>query len=595
MSEPLIDILMATYNGERFIGEQIESIQAQTYGNWHLLVSDDCSGDATLDVVRRYAAEDERIRIVSEGVRYGGAKENFFALMAKSEAPYVMFCDQDDVWLPEKIAKSLAMMRELEGEHGTDIPLLVLCDMRVVDGELNVINESFERYQGLKPQRTKLPQVLAQALGAGCCFLMNRALLLKACRCDDFTAVDMHDWWVGIAAAAFGRIAYIDEPLSLYRQHGENEVGASKFSTAAWAGKIDEMADRERAVAAQAGCFLDTFAAELDGDQKVACACLAGSMGTDRAANVLRLFASGGWKVGARKIGQLLVSVRGGVLAVVVSYRPDIERIAENLNAIAPQVNATLVYCNDAGASPDLPEVLSGQGCVWNERRENDGLSKALNRSCECAEALGARCVLLLDQDSIAGKDMVTGLLKHVNEHVALASPQIVDRNKREGAVCDDSVIPLKRSITSGSLVMLSAWRAVGGFDERMFVDWVDYDFSANLRAHGFGLVRDNGVTILHEMGRREYVFTLPTPKGGRPFYRTNHSASRLKDKARSWAIVESKYGWSRVGREERAYITAIKLRDLVLERGKLRTLRAFTEGGKEGRELMKGSGVENG
>ena len=119
----------------------------------------------------------------------------------------------------------------------------------------------------------------------------------------------------------------------------------------------------------------------------------------------------------------------------MVSYRPDIERITENLNAIMPQVNATLVYCNDADASPELPEVLSGQGCVWSEHRENDGLSKALNRSCECAEALGASCVLLLDQDSIAGKDMVTGLLKHVNEHVALASPQIVDRNKREGAV----------------------------------------------------------------------------------------------------------------------------------------------------------------
>ena len=311
MSEPLIDILMATYNGERFVGEQIESIQAQTYGNWRLLVSDDCSSDGTLDVVRRYAAEDERIRIVSEGVRHGGAKENFFSLMAKSDAPYVMFCDQDDVWLPEKVEKSFTTLRALGGENGTDVPLLAFCDMKVVDSKLNVINESFERYQGLNPQRTKLSQVLAQALGAGCCFLMNRALLLKARRCDDLAAVDMHDWWVGIAAAAFGRIAYIDEPLSLYRQHGENEVGASKFSAAAWSGRVDEMANRECAVAAQAGCFLDTFASELDGDQKVACACLAGSMGPDGAANVLRLFVSGGWKVGARKIGQLFVAVRG--------------------------------------------------------------------------------------------------------------------------------------------------------------------------------------------------------------------------------------------------------------------------------------------
>lgn len=77
MTEPLIDILMATYNGERFIAEQIESIQRQSYKNWRLLVSDDCSTDGTLDVVRRYAAEDGRIRIVSEGVKHGGLRRIF--------------------------------------------------------------------------------------------------------------------------------------------------------------------------------------------------------------------------------------------------------------------------------------------------------------------------------------------------------------------------------------------------------------------------------------------------------------------------------------------------------------------------------------
>lgn len=214
MSEPLIDILMATYNGEHFVAEQIESIQAQTYKNWRLLVSDDCSTDGTLDVVRRYAGEDERIGIVSEGVRYGGAKENFFALMAKSDAPYVMFCDQDDVWLPEKVEKSLEALRKLENEHSADKPLLVFCDMKVVDSELSVIHESFEKYQNLDPRRTEFPHVLAQALGAGCTFIMNRTLLSKAYHCSDKAAVDMHDWWVSIIASAFGKIAFVDESLT---------------------------------------------------------------------------------------------------------------------------------------------------------------------------------------------------------------------------------------------------------------------------------------------------------------------------------------------------------------------------------------------
>ena len=259
------------------------------------------------------------------------------------------------------------------------------------------------------------------------------------------------------------------------------------------------------------------------------------------------------------------------------------ERLVENLDAIIPQVGATLVYCNDAGSTPELSRTLAACGCAWKQCIENGGLSKALNRACECATAFGARYVLLLDQDSVAGRGMVAGLLSCMGDGVALASPQIVDRNKHEGAINDGSIVSIKRSITSGSLVLLDAWRAVGGFDERLFVDWVDYDFSCNLRVHDYELIRNNKVTILHEMGKREYAFTLPTLRGGRPFYRTNHSPARLKDKARSWAIVERKYGWSRAGWEERAYIVSIKLRDLALERGRLATLRAFRDGRKEG------------
>lgn len=312
MSEPLIDILMGTYNGERYVGEQIESIQAQTYKNWRLLVSDDCSSDATLDVVRRYAVEDERIRIVSEGVRYGGAKENFFALMAKSDAPYVMFCDQDDYWLPEKVEKTLEALLELESEYGAGKPMLAFCDMKVVDGSLNIIHESFEQYEKLRPQRTKMAQALAQALGAGCTFLTNRQLVEMAICCRDLSSVVMHDWWAAAIAAAFGHIAFIDEPLSLYRQHKNNEVGASRFSVASWLGRFADMRVSEHALVVQSQCFLNTYVSWLNADQRVACACLAGSMGRHGVVNVARLFTSGGWKAGFRKLGQLAVSLRGG-------------------------------------------------------------------------------------------------------------------------------------------------------------------------------------------------------------------------------------------------------------------------------------------
>jgi GT2 family glycosyltransferase len=586
LSSAIVDILMATYNGERYVAEQIESIQRQSHQDWRLLVSDDCSTDDTLDIVRSYATKDSRISVVSEGVRHGGAKENFMALLAKSDSPYVMFCDQDDVWLPEKVSTMLAEERELEAGD-RNMPCLAFSDLRVVDENLATVVESFERLQGFDPARTTFAQCLAQGTGAGCTFIMNRRLVELAVRYDSLDQVIMHDWWAMLAAAAFGRIGYVDRPLALYRQRGENEVGARKFSAAGWLGKTDDMAEWERAVARQAGCFLDTFASELDADQKVSCACLAGSMGPVGARNVLGLFASGAWKAGSRKIGQLLVSVRGGVVAIVVTYKPDMKRLDENLSATEPQVTCALAYCNDAEDSPVLPAFLEERGCVYCPDQSNSGLAHALNEACRAAGALGARYVLLLDQDSVPEAGMVDGLLSCISDGVALVSPQIVDRNKREGKSADTSVVPIKRAITSGALVDLGAWERVGGFDERLFVDWVDYEFSCDLRLHGYKLLRNNSVALLHEMGHREYAFTVPVPHGGRPFYRTNHSKSRLRDKARSWAITKGKYAHTKVGRDERRYIAALTLRDLVLERDRMGTIKAFIDGSRDGRRCL--------
>ena len=310
MAEPTVDILMATYNGERFVGEQIESIQAQTYGNWRLLVSDDCSSDGTLDVVRRYAAGDERIRIVSEGVRYGGAKENFFALMGKYEAPYAMFCDQDDVWLPEKIAKSLAAMRALEEEHGAYTPLLVFCDMKVVDSELNVIHESFEKSSHFDPNRLAFRQLLAHNVAAGCCMILNKPLL-EICRRANGDCVAMHDWWAMLAASAFGQISFIDEPLSLYRQHGDNEVGASDYSPVERAKDKEFMVRQFILSTEQARAFGVLYGGGLGArDRSSLQEFVKAGEATSPLSGIYHLAKSGCWKRGARKAGQIAVALR---------------------------------------------------------------------------------------------------------------------------------------------------------------------------------------------------------------------------------------------------------------------------------------------
>ncbi len=311
MTASSIDILMATYNGERFLGEQIESIQAQSYKNWRLLVSDDCSADGTLDVVRHYAAADDRIRIVSEGVRRGGAKENFFALMAKSAAPYCMFCDQDDVWLPQKVEKTFNLMRQLEAKEGPDKPLLVFTDMKVVDGELGVIDESFECFSSIDPGRTGFKQLVAQSVGAGCTMLVNKCARDLALRLATYDDVIMHDWWLCLVAAAFGRIAYLDEPTSLYRQHDFNEVGALEYSPVKRASQLGQLKKNVSATVRQASAFAACYEGLLSQENVKSIEEFVSAGNEKGFAAVAHLARSGCWKKGLRKAGQLAVFFSG--------------------------------------------------------------------------------------------------------------------------------------------------------------------------------------------------------------------------------------------------------------------------------------------
>lgn len=106
-----IDILLATYNGEQYIHEQIQSIITQKYTNWTLLISDDCSSDDTLNILREYEKMDSRIHIVSHGIRYGSAQANFMSLLSATTAQYISFCDQDDVWDSDKLSRTIRAIK----------------------------------------------------------------------------------------------------------------------------------------------------------------------------------------------------------------------------------------------------------------------------------------------------------------------------------------------------------------------------------------------------------------------------------------------------------------------------------------------------
>lgn len=225
----LIEILLATYNGECWLQELLDSLKAQTSQEWTILARDDGSTDGTLDILRRFELSNpELVRIIQGPKSLPGPMGNFAALIEASSAPYVMFCDQDDVWLPEKIQRLLDVMQKTERECPDDTPVLVHSDLRVVDRNLKVIANSFWDYQYLNRGKSVFGRLLVENVVTGCASILNRALINAAMPIPQEAI--MHDWWMALVASAFGKIVPIDDPLVLYRQHGDNNLGAMAFS-----------------------------------------------------------------------------------------------------------------------------------------------------------------------------------------------------------------------------------------------------------------------------------------------------------------------------------------------------------------------------
>jgi glycosyltransferase involved in cell wall biosynthesis len=224
---PNVAIVLAAYNGALHLEEQLASLRAQDVQGWRLYARDDGSSDGTPELLARAAREDARITVL-EGRENLGVIRNFGVLLehARREgADLVFLSDQDDVWLPTKLSRSLEAMRELERAHGPEVPLLVHTDLRVVDESLRTIHESFLAYAAIRHEKEHpLGVLVAQNFVTGCTTVVNRHLLDVALPLP--TECIMHDWWMAECAAALGHIGFVEEPTILYRQHGANQLGA---------------------------------------------------------------------------------------------------------------------------------------------------------------------------------------------------------------------------------------------------------------------------------------------------------------------------------------------------------------------------------
>ncbi len=225
-----IAILMATYNGETYIDEQIESLLKQTFDQWELYVHDDASQDNTVKIIEKYSQKyPDKIHILT-GAGTGNAKNNFFYLMRNVEAPYIMFCDQDDIWMEEKIEITFKHMLTIEKQLGNSVPVLVFSDLRVVDENLNIIADRMSEYQKLNPNRIHFRDIILQSIATGCTMMLNRSCVIKSLELRELSDIIMHDWWCSLTASYFGIMSYINASLILYRQHKNNSVGAKAVS-----------------------------------------------------------------------------------------------------------------------------------------------------------------------------------------------------------------------------------------------------------------------------------------------------------------------------------------------------------------------------
>jgi len=248
-TKPKIAILLSTYNGEKFLAEQLDSILNQSYDNFLIVVRDDGSSDGTVSVLQQYLAENPgRFHLVEQDNINRGASGSFSCLIEYTlskkaslglDRSYMMFCDQDDIWFNSKIEEQVTAMLQAE-EMGMDkerkgsqidkseiVPVLIHSDLQVVSEQNSVIAKSFIKYQGLEIERNRFQHLVVSNLVTGCTAFINESLAEKAVPVPEKAI--MHDWWLAVVATAFGKLIFLDVPLVRYRQHGSNTIGAKEF------------------------------------------------------------------------------------------------------------------------------------------------------------------------------------------------------------------------------------------------------------------------------------------------------------------------------------------------------------------------------
>ncbi len=264
-----IAIIMATYNGEKYIAEQVESILNNNCQDFVIHICDDGSTDATLEICEKYALEYPGMIEIHRNEQNLRVIKNMLSWTATIDSKYYMFCDQDDYWNSDKIQKSYDFIKMIEQNYPNK-PVAIFTDAEVVNEKLETIHPSFQKHEMLSSYKLELGDLLMENKLLGCSVMFNKETQAILKRMDEIPCeIRMHDWWIGLIGAAFGKVAYLDEPLLKYRQHGDNEVGSLGalgyiFSNL---NKLTLQRELLYALFKQGECFLDMYRELLKDNQ----------------------------------------------------------------------------------------------------------------------------------------------------------------------------------------------------------------------------------------------------------------------------------------------------------------------------------------
>ena len=275
--------------------------------------------------------------------------------------------------------------------------------------------------------------------------------------------------------------------------------------------------------------------------------------------------------------------IDNSIVAGIVTYNPVEERLLNNIQAVISQVKKIIIVDNFSDKRIDLEikiKLLYGDKIIWIQNEENYGIAQALNSIFNKANMLGSEWVLTLDQDTIVPNHLVETYLKAASDFaVAQIACNIYEENTNKFLYSKkETYSQISRCITSGTMTKVSAWEHVGGYDDYLFIDYVDYDFSLKLYNEGYKIIRCNEIYIRHELGNsmiRKFLFI--------PVRVANYSTKRKYYIARNIVIYVKRYCGLATGCMEMLRLFRIMCFTVLYEKAKCEKLKAIAVGIKDG------------